>query len=615
MKFKSSIQAHKYKTPWGIIMTGTFDETIDAVVEIIVKHFKCGIYKDRIREIYKRTSEVCIETSKCVVRDLKDMGELENYKEILVIDPKLHDAIPNLDEEKAIELFETVDLNRLKLRFDADDWLFVDPFEAAPFYTIDEQVDVIKEFKVFYEFNHDPLIKFGFPKSPFYLSPWLDNLLGRIYFTKLPIHIVRNSEGYPPVEDIKDLPSGIDLTYSINYDIYAYLWSREDASHGKVWWFDDKPFCIYPAEKPTARIPVELCNYEDAEGISDLSQAQKLFLENNRQSYYDMVIEILDTIHNCLQSPGKSINIWKECLEVLKHSLTKEETRFYFAIDEIYDILEINKYLHDVYDRDNQAEKWVGITNLISFIGHCEKEIKIGTYDKTKAKFIKLPEFWPDLIFRQKMSYYSYPDEVVDSVLDTFLTLNEQELKFWEDFEKRVNIDFKSELEEPEDFNVKRNFVAKKIREKVIGRPIPQINYEQYDYLCEDRLHIPGIFRGEKDLIEINKNEISLTPQSFKLLLRFVVELKKKKGGWISADTLDTEDMIDSSSKHNYYYNLRKALENHLYNKKPLEFIQKSAKGYRISTLPDFVSYNKENLQDHPIPSARDLANELPDEQ
>ncbi|MEK7308705.1 MAG: hypothetical protein AAB089_06515, partial [Nitrospirota bacterium] len=75
-------------------------------------------------------------------------------------------------------------------------------------------------------------------------------------------------------------------------------------------------------------------------------------------------------------------------------------------------------------------------------------------------------------------------------------------------------------------------------------------DYKDFEYKCYDRLHIPGNTSMKRsNEIEINGHKIRLGDSIFRLLLRLVLELKKKRGGWVSRHTLDAEGIITDVDK------------------------------------------------------------------
>jgi hypothetical protein len=139
-------------------------------------------------------------------------------------------------------------------------------------------------------------------------------------------------------------------------------------------------------------------------------------------------------------------------------------------------------------------------------------------------------------------------------------------------------------------------------------------DYEQHAYLCRDHLHIPGtVPRQRSNEIQLNGSKLSLGDSLFALLLRLVVELKKEKGGWISRPSLYADGIISDVKHYQPYSNLRSALKGSLKGKDGKMFIEASgSKRYRISTHPDFVTYDKARLLNHPDFDIRDFTEKLP---
>ena len=139
-------------------------------------------------------------------------------------------------------------------------------------------------------------------------------------------------------------------------------------------------------------------------------------------------------------------------------------------------------------------------------------------------------------------------------------------------------------------------------------------DYKDFEYKCYDKVHIPGkVPKQRSNEIEISGQHIHFGDSLFKLFLRFVAELKKKKGGWVSRHTLGQEGIITDSEKFQIYSNLRTALQGSLLKKNGQDFIEcDGSKRYRISTHPDFVTYNRKKLLNHPGSGIPKIAKKLP---
>jgi hypothetical protein len=138
-------------------------------------------------------------------------------------------------------------------------------------------------------------------------------------------------------------------------------------------------------------------------------------------------------------------------------------------------------------------------------------------------------------------------------------------------------------------------------------------DYKNFEYKCYDRLHIPGrISMKRSNEIELNHHKIRLGDSVFRLFLRLVLELKKKRGGWVSRHTLDSDGIITDVEKFQIYSNLRMALQGSLLDKDGQKFIENNgAKQYRISLHPDFITYHREKLLKHHDNSIQELARKL----
>jgi len=89
--------------------------------------------------------------------------------------------------------------------------------------------------------------------------------------------------------------------------------------------------------------------------------------------------------------------------------------------------------------------------------------------------------------------------------------------------------------------------------------------------------------------------------------------IEEEKRRWVDIYTLESEGIITDVLKYQIYSNLRTALEGSLLNKEGQKFIQSDgSKRYRISTHPDFVTYDKNKLLAHQDCHIRELAKKLP---
>jgi len=136
--------------------------------------------------------------------------------------------------------------------------------------------------------------------------------------------------------------------------------------------------------------------------------------------------------------------------------------------------------------------------------------------------------------------------------------------------------------------------------------PEQEADYKNFTYKCRDRLVIPGTMsmKRSNDLI-VNGHKIKMPDSSFRLLMKLVVGLRKGNGGWVRFQT--------EVGKYHVFDHLRKPLEGSLEDKDGKVFIENdSSQRYRISTHPDFVTYDRKKLIGHPNATIKALAKKLP---
>ena len=188
--------------------------------------------------------------------------------------------------------------------------------------------------------------------------------------------------------------------------------------------------------------------------------------------------------------------------------------------------------------------------------------------------------------------------------LDAKIRKDKEHVKPFLDLLQRYGILEKKKLK------VKKRYRDRKlIKEK--GASIPKTpkqkkDYEEFGYKCSDEIFIPGtIPQNRSNEITVNYHKMKIGDSLLKLLLTFVVEAKKSKGGWATMPT--------KAGHYQSYSNLRVALEGNLLENNGRNFIENDgSKRYRISTHPDFITYDKKKLLQHPIPTIKDLAEQLP---
>jgi hypothetical protein len=138
-------------------------------------------------------------------------------------------------------------------------------------------------------------------------------------------------------------------------------------------------------------------------------------------------------------------------------------------------------------------------------------------------------------------------------------------------------------------------------------------DYKRFEYKSYNTVHIPGLMPMKRsNLIEVGGTELAIPDYQFHLLLRLVQELKKGAGGWIARQTLVDEGILRAEENLQIFSNLRSALQGGLQGKSPKEFLQSDrSKNHRLSTHPDYVTYDRDKLLEHPMLDVRRIAGQL----
>jgi hypothetical protein len=130
-------------------------------------------------------------------------------------------------------------------------------------------------------------------------------------------------------------------------------------------------------------------------------------------------------------------------------------------------------------------------------------------------------------------------------------------------------------------------------------------DYTKYAYQCYDVLHIPGTAsRKKSNDINVNGHLIKMPDSAFGLFMELIVELKKGKGGWLTK--------VVEAGKYQIFDRVRSPIKGSLLGKDGLKFVEgNGSKQYRISTHPDFITYDRANLLKHADSTVKALAKKL----
>jgi DNA-binding MarR family transcriptional regulator len=144
-------------------------------------------------------------------------------------------------------------------------------------------------------------------------------------------------------------------------------------------------------------------------------------------------------------------------------------------------------------------------------------------------------------------------------------------------------------------------------------------DYEQQKYRCRDQLCVTGTFDSKgRNVVVVNNGQVLLGPRQLHLLLIFVSAAKSGEGNWVDPDELIPLHFDPRAPRGGKYQplsrlrdKLRPALESVQADLFEKGFDQAGTRRYRLSTHPDFITYEKEKLLQHPDEDIKRIAGQL----
>jgi hypothetical protein len=142
-------------------------------------------------------------------------------------------------------------------------------------------------------------------------------------------------------------------------------------------------------------------------------------------------------------------NLWEKCLPLLTEALSADDAEFYLRMDRLY-------MGYDAVHKGPPVEipnldRPGGLTDLLEVIGHCEEELTVGAFSKTRNLLGVLVTF--DALKRPILQLNNYFEaaqhplkDVLDSALDLFSSFEPKVSDFWENYVNRVNQALRAEF-------------------------------------------------------------------------------------------------------------------------------------------------------------------------
>jgi len=153
---------------------------------------------------------------------------------------------------------------------------------------------------------------------------------------------------------------------------------------------------------------------------------------------------VLRTLVLCQREDDPEV-LWRDSKAALIKYLSADEAYFLMEIDSSQ---KSSEYAHP----KSLLSAKGGLSALLSLVGHCEKELRIGTMAKTcgaLGELIHKDECGlPYLIFGSYYEVLGKPEQhKVESACDMLTELEGQEREFWGEYEERVNSAIDEEFE------------------------------------------------------------------------------------------------------------------------------------------------------------------------
>lgn len=308
--------------------------------------------------------------------------------------PDIGEALQYLSQEDALNLFENEDLELLRTR-----QLYISYLGSreAPLYTVRQCATQIKGLLKHQQKDKQFMVETGYPLTLFKGNSLLASPMVELYPVRWPSE-VKEEEGK-----------------------YSYTWSMAS-------WNEEGPECAY----------------EEAPLAPGLSLKDAARLESLRGRFFDARAEVLRTLVLCQREDDPEV-LWRDSKAALIKYLSADEAYFLMEIDNSQKSYE---YAHP----KSLLSAKKGLSALLSLVGHCEKELRIGTMAKTCGALGELihkdERGRPYLIFGSYYEVLGKPEQhKVESACDMLTELEGQEREFWVEYEERVNSAIDEEFE------------------------------------------------------------------------------------------------------------------------------------------------------------------------
>jgi hypothetical protein len=195
------------------------------------------------------------------------------------------------------------------------------------------------------------------------------------------------------------------------------------------------------------------------------------------------ILRILDSALRRKDAAG----LWQKCLLALTENLTANQVEFLFKSELCYTYFDIRTgQTADFFSAMNAG----GLADILSIIGHCEKEITLRTFSRTRDRLADVVR--DDRLNAPRLKVKSYfealrlgYDKCLDDAYNEFQSTNVDEKLFWDHFIDRLNSAVKSEFKSDV-------IIHKQVKSKHVAKFEPKMT--QFAQHLDSSLELNGEF-------------------------------------------------------------------------------------------------------------------------
>jgi hypothetical protein len=364
-----------------------------------------------------------------------------------------------------------------------------------------------------------------------------------------------------------------------------------------------------------------------------------------RKRFLPVKIEVMQTIPEELRA-GRADGVWTASADIIIEAVSAEDADSHLWMTRL-----LSDYVRDVLHGDVFPRPTLGsLLDLLDCIGHCERELRIGTFSQLRQDLGDLirqdPVGAPQLLIESYFQVLDLPESMaaLDRACLHYRAAHEAEKPLVDAQWNRACRFMREQLVGPsvvlpgvprklqKDYEALLRRVSEhSITEIAHGRPVPELSLSmtvRVNALVpspgQDRRsgwqgpaeHPPICLTGRiedraTNVVVIGDREVRFGDASFLRLLRICVERHVSDSGWVCTSDLHKEKLFTSAIPQcvaSIRDPIRKAFGGDVHKK----LIEHKGGRIRISTPSKLVTYNRTELLGHSNGSVREMAARLP---